>query len=389
MKKETLAVTLGTNSNAHRGAVNIPPYRASTVLFHTLADFEAAERGECSYPSYARFGTPSTEALEEAIATLEGADHSIVTASGLSAIIASLFAFLDSGDHLLMVDNVYAPSRRFCDQELKRLGVEVTYYDPCIGANIADLIKPNTKVVFVESPGSLTFEMQDIPAISKAVRAKNNDIVIIADNTWATPVFIRPFELGIDISIHSATKYINGHSDLVMGVVSCRTPHYKKLLQTSRNLGASPSGDNCYLALRGLRTMPVRLKQHYKNALLVAQWLSDRKEVEEVLYPALPNAKGHDIWKRDFSGATGLFSIVLKENYPTEILAKMIDGLKHFGMGYSWGGFESLIIPIKPKTIRTATKWSHQGTALRLHIGLENTDDLIEDLEKGFNELRE
>lgn len=386
MKKETLLATLGTDPDTHRGAVSVPVYRASTILFPNLAAFEKADRGQCEYPTYGRFGTPSTEALENAIAKLEGADYSIVTSSGLSAIVASLVAFLNAGDHLLMVDNTYGPTRRFCDQELKRLGVEITYYDPCIGAGIAELIKENTKVVFTESPGSLTFEMQDIPAIAKAAHARG--AVVVSDNTWATPFFINPFELGIDVSVHSATKYISGHSDLIMGVLSCREVHYKKLLQTFRNLGACPSGDNCYLALRGLRTMAVRLKQHYTNGLLVAQWLRERAEVAEVLHPALPDAAGHDLWKRDFSGATSLFGVVLKQNYPQEQLAKMLDGLEYFGMGYSWGGFESLVITCHPERIRTSTKWQHTGTVMRLHIGLENVDDLIADLQKGFERLK-
>ncbi|MEQ1790361.1 MAG: cystathionine beta-lyase [Rickettsiales bacterium] len=386
MKKETLLATLGTDPDTHRGAVSVPVYRASTILFPNLAEFEKADRGQCEYPTYGRFGTPSTEALEQTIAKLEGADYSIVTSSGLSAIVASLVAFLNAGDHLLMVDNTYGPTRRFCDQELKRLGVEITYYDPCIGAGIAELIKENTKVVFTESPGSLTFEMQDIPAIAKAAHARG--VVVVSDNTWATPFFINPFELGIDVSVHSATKYISGHSDLIMGVLSCREVHYKKLLQTFRNLGACPSGDNCYLALRGLRTMAVRLKQHYKNGLLVAQWLRERTEVAEVLHPALPDAAGHDLWKRDFSGATSLFGVVLKQNYPQEQLAKMLDGLEYFGMGYSWGGFESLVITAHPEKIRTSTKWQHTGTVLRIHIGLENVDDLIADLQKGFERLK-
>ncbi len=386
MNKDTLLAELGRDSAHHRGVVSIPAYRASTILFQSLEEFDAAESGKCPHPTYARFGTPSTEALEQAVAELEGADYSIVTSSGLAAIVTSLVAFLNSGDHLLMVDSVYGPTRRFCDQELKRLGVETTYYDPCIGADIAGLMRPNTKVVYTESPGSLTFEVQDIPAISKV--AHERGVVVISDNTWATPLFMRPFEIGVDVSIHSATKYINGHSDLVMGVLSCRKEHHKKLLQTYRNLGACPSGDNCYLALRGLRTLSVRLKEHYKNALLVAQWLRTRKEVAEVLYPALPGAAGHDLWKRDFSGACSLFAIVLDKEYPRSSLASMLDGLKHFGMGYSWGGFESLIIPCDPQKIRTATKWQNKGNVLRIHIGLENTDDLIADLEKGFERLK-
>jgi len=386
MKKETLVTTLGTAPDIHRGAVSMPVYRASTILFKTLAEFEAADSGKCPYPTYGRFGTPSTEALESAIAKLEGADYSIVTASGLSAIACAMLAFLNAGDHLLMVDSVYGPTRRLCDQEFKRLGIETTYYDPCIGAEIADLIRENTKVIFTEIVGSLSFEVQDIPAISAAAHARG--VVVVSDNTWATPFYIKPFELGVDISVHSATKYIAGHSDLVMGVLSCRgEEHYKKLLRTFRNFGARASGDECYLALRGLRTMAVRLKQHAESGIKVANWLANRPEVAEVLHPALPSFGSHDIWKRDFSGATSLFSIVLKDGYSHEALASMVDGLEHFGMGYSWGGFESLLITCQLEKIRTATKWERKGFVIRLHIGLENADDLIADLEAGFARL--
>lgn len=385
MKKETMLATIGTEPKAHRGAVNVPVYRASTILFPNLAAFEEADRGDCAYPVYGRFGTPSTEALEKAIAKIEGADHSIVTSSGLSAIVASLFAFLKCGDHLLMVDSVYGPTRRLCDYELARMGIETTYYDPSIGAGISALIRENTKVIFVESPGSLTFEAQDVPAISKAAHARG--AVVIGDNTWGTPLFMDAFALGMDVSIHSATKYIGGHSDLLMGVISCRSSFYKKILQTFRNFGACPSGDNCYLALRGLRTMAVRLKQHYASGLRVAQWLNEREEVAEVLHPALPSAAGHELWKRDFSGAPSLFSIVLKQDYSQEALSAMMDGLEYFGMGYSWGGFESMIITCYPQKIRTVTKWERVGTVLRIHIGLENSDDLIKDLENGFERL--
>ena len=384
--KETRITPLGTASDIYRGAVSMPVYRASTILFPTLAEFEAADNGHCEYPSYGRFGTPSTEALETAIAGIEGAQHSIVTSSGLSAIATSMLAFLGAGDHLLMVDSTYNPTRRLCDLELKRWGVEVSYYDPCIGAGIADLIQPNTRVIFTEIVGSLSFEVQDIPAIAKAAHARG--VVVVGDNTWATPFYIKPFELGIDVSVHSATKYISGHSDLVMGVLSCNSQeHYKKLLRTFRNLGARSSGDECYLALRGIRTMAVRLKQQQENGLKVANWLASRPEVETVLHPALPSCAGHEIWKRDFSGATSLFSIVLKNSYSHEALAAMLDGLEHFGMGYSWGGFESLVITCHPEKIRTATKWKYEGFVIRLHIGLENTDDLIADLEAGFERL--
>lgn len=386
MHKDTLLATMACAPDDHRGAVNTPPYRASTVLFPNLAEFDRADRGEAPYPAYGRYGTVSTDTLEASIAALEEADHAIVTSSGLAAIVLALVTFLKHGDHLLMVDTTYGCTRRFCDAELKDMGVEVTYYDPAVGAGIAALMKPNTKVVFTESPGSLTFEMQDIPAIAKAAHAKG--AIVISDNTWATPLHMKPFDLGIDISIHSATKYISGHSDLVMGTLSCKAEHYPALLRTFRNTGACPSADNCYLAQRGLRTIAVRLKQHFENGLKVAEWLRQRPEVEIVLHPGLPGAPGHELWKRDMTGACGLFSIVLKEEYPRPALAAMLDNLEYFGMGYSWGGFESLIIPIAPKKIRTATSWAYKGQGLRIHIGLEHPDDLIADLQRGLERLR-
>jgi len=386
MRTETLLATLGCNPDDHRGAINTPPYRASTILFPNLAAFESAENGTCSYPTYGRYGTVSTTTLEDTIATLEGADHAIVTSSGLSAIVLSLITFLKNGDHLLMVDTTYGCTRRFCDHELKGMGVEVTYYDPMIGAGIASLIKPNTKVIYVESPGSITFEVQDIPAIAKVAHAKG--VVVIGDNTWATPLFCKPFDLGIDVSIHSATKYMGGHSDLVMGTISCKEEHYLPLSRTFRNTGACPSADNCFLVQRGLRSLSARLKLHYENGLHIAKWLKGRPEVDVVLHPALSDTPGHEFWKRDLTGACSLFSIVLKEQPSFEALSAMLNNLELFGMGYSWGGYESLIIPITPQKIRTATKWKHKGQSLRIHIGLEHPDDLIRDLEAGFARLK-
>lgn len=388
MKKETLLATLGCmphdKPHDHRGVVNIPPYRASTILFPTLEEFERADRGEHPHPIYGRYGTPSSEALEETLATLECADHAIITSSGLAAIVTTLMAFLKSGDHLLMVDNVYGPTRRFCHHELQRFGVETTFYDPLIGGDIAKLIKENTRVIYCESPGSLTFEMQDIPAIAKIAHQKN--ILVVADNTWGTPLYFKPFEHGVDISIHSATKYIAGHSDLVMGVITCKKEHYRPLLLTYRNMGPCPSADNCYLAMRGLRTMSLRLKQQQENALAIAGWLKMRPEVEVVLYPALPGAPGHELWKRDFTGAASIFSIALKP-VSHKALTAMVNDLELFGLGYSWGGYESLLITFNTAKSRNARHWPYQGQGLRLHIGLEHPDDIIADLEKGFERL--
>jgi len=385
MHKETQIVLSGCTPEDHQGVVNTPVYRASTILFPTVADFEAAERGQYPLSTYGRYGTRTSAELEKSLAMLDGADHAIVLSSGLAAITTSLLSTLRAGDHLLMVDTVYGPARRFCEYELKRFGVETTYYDPCIGAGIAELMKSNTRVVYVESPGSQTFEMQDIPAIAKVAHEKN--ALVIGDNTWGTPLYMKPFELGMDISIHSATKYISGHSDLVMGVITCKTDHYASLLRTHRNTGACQSADNCYLAQRGLHTMATRLKQHYENGLHVAAWLEKRADVEVVLHPALPGAPGHDLWKRDFTGACGLFTFVMKEPASPKALSAMLDHMELFGMGYSWGGYESLMIPITPKNIRSATKWAYHGQAFRIHIGLEHVDDLLKDLDQGLARL--
>jgi cysteine-S-conjugate beta-lyase len=296
-----------------------------------------------------------------------------------------LLAFLNSGDHALIPDSLYSSARQFVTKELVRFGVDVEFYEPTIGAGIAALMKPNTKVVYCESPGSLTFEMQDIPAIAAVARAAG--AVVIADNTWATPLLQKPFAMGVDVSIHSATKYIGGHSDLVMGAILCKAKHYEQLNRTHRNLGACASGDNAYLALRGLRTIAVRLKQHEAHAVEVATWLETLPEVKRVLFPALPSDPGHALWKRDMTGASGLFGVELTKANDTA-LAAMLDGLKHFGMGFSWGGFESLVIAYQPYKMRAVSKVEKDATYLRLHIGLEAPKDLIADLDAGFTRFR-
>lgn len=334
MKKETLLTTLGRAPEEHCGVVNPPVYRASTILFSSLEDFEASETG--AYPLvYGRSGTPATQAFERALAQLDGDDHAIVTSSGLSAIVVALTGVLSAGDHLLAPDSIYGSMRKFCEYELKRFGVEVTYYDPLIGGGIAALMKPNTKMVYCESPGSLTFEVQDIPAIARAAHA--GGAVVVADNTWATPLFLRARDVGVDITIHSCTKYIGGHSDLVMGLITTSKKYYPQLRRTYRNLGCCPGADEIYLAQRGLRTMATRLKQHQETGLQLAHWLKKRPEVVKVLHPAFPECPGHIVWKRDFSGATGLFSVLLKP-YPHKALAAMLDNMELFGMGFSWGG---------------------------------------------------
>ena len=370
----------GREPARQHGFVNTPIYRGSTVIFPTVAALEANDQAF----TYGRLGTPTVRALEEAIAELEGGHRTLLTPSGLSAIATSLLAFLAAGDELLIVDSVYRPVRRFCDNVLKRLGVTITYYDPRIGADIARLITKKTKVVFTESPGSQTFEVQDIPAIAEVAHAAG--AVVILDNTWATPLYFKPFAHGADVSIQAATKYIGGHADIMLGSVTMNEKTLGVVAKTHEDLGLCVGPEDVYLGLRGLRSLGVRLARHQQSALAIAGCLAERPEVARVIHPGLPSDPGHTLWKRDFTGSSGLFSIVLKP-VPHERLAVMLDGLSLFGMGYSWGGFESLILPFDPRAYRSATRWQAEGPALRIHIGLEDVDDLKADLNAGFARL--
>jgi cystathionine beta-lyase len=376
----TRLVHAGREPARQHGFVNTPIYRGSTVIFPTMAALEANDQAF----TYGRLGTPTVRALEEAIAELEGGHRTLMTPSGLSAIATSLLAFLAAGDELLIVDSVYRPARRFCDNVLARLGVTVTYYDPLIGAGIEKLITNKTKVVFTESPGSQTFEVQDIPVIAEA--AHEAGAVVVLDNTWATPLYFKPFAHGADVSIQAATKYIGGHADIMLGAITMNERTAAAIAKTHEDLGLCVGPEDVYLGLRGLRSLGVRLERHQKSGLELARWLAARPEVARVIHPALPADPGHALWTRDFTGASGLFSIVLKP-VPRTKLAAMVDGLSLFGMGYSWGGFESLILPFDPSAYRTATKWQAEGPALRLHAGLEDVDDLKADLEAGFARL--
>jgi cystathionine beta-lyase len=379
LKPETALVTSGRDTKAQKGFVNPPVVHGSTVLYPTAEDLHA-HRGEFQY---GRHGTPTTRALQDALIALEGPNCAGVglAPSGLAAISTTLLAVLKAGDHLLVCDNAYRPTRNFCNGLLNRYGVETTYYDPSIGAGIAGLFKPSTKAVVVEAPGSQSFEMPDIPAIAAVAHEKG--ALVIDDNTWATPLFHRSLDQGVDISIQAATKYIGGHSDIMFGTISANANAWPLIAETIRLLGVCAGPDDVFLALRGLRTLGVRLDQHQRSALDMARWLATRQEVLRVLHPGLDSDPGHAIWKRDFRGASGLFSIVLKPASQKAVDA-LLDTVELFGMGYSWGGFESLIIPFDCSAYRTATKWSPGGPTLRLHIGLEHVDDLKADLERGF-----
>ena len=378
-KPATRLVVGGRDPAANHGFVNPPVHHVSTVLYPTAEDFLARRARYL----YGRRGTPTSEALEDALRALEGPDCAGVALlpSGLAAISTALLAVLKAGDHLLVTDSVYQPTRKFCDGMLKRYGVTATYYDPLIGGAVAALIQPNTRAVFVEAPGSLSFEIQDVPAIAAAAHAKG--AVVLMDNTWATSLYFRAFEKGVDLSIQAATKYIGGHSDVMLGTVSANKATWERLADTVHALGLCVGPDDVYLGLRGLRTMGVRLAQHHQAGMKVARWLAERPEIACVLHPALESCPGHALWRRDFSGASGLFSIVFKPVAQTAVNA-FLNELTLFGIGASWGGFESLAIPFDCAPIRTATKWAPGGPTVRIHIGLEEIDDLIDDLERGF-----
>ncbi len=380
--KDTTRLTLaGRDPEANFGIVNPPVYHASTVVFPTLDALEAANGYSNKEVTYGRLGTPTTRALEDAITELEGGFGTVLAPSGIAAISLALLAVLKAGDHILVSDSVYGPMRQVCDGTLARFGVSVTYYDPLIGGGIARLIRPETRVIYCESPGSLTFEVQDIPAIVAAAKAAG--VLTMIDNTWATPLFFKPLALGVDISIHAATKYISGHSDVMAGTVTANEATYPLIRKAVMELGQTLSPDDCYLALRGLRTMAVRLKQHQEHGLALARWLQDRPEVAQVLHPALPQDPGHQLWRRDFTGASGLFGVVLKPCSRPQ-LAAFVETLRLFGMGYSWGGYESLVVPAKIKGMRSITPWQSEGPLIRFHAGLEAPEDLIADIDGAF-----
>ncbi len=383
MKIDTRLIEAGRDPEQQRGAVNPPIYRASTVVFPTLEEFETAQRNRHDTFYYGRYGTPTTHNLETAITRLEGSGRALITGSGLGAITTALLTYLDAGDHLLMADNVYAPTRGCAKRLLARFGIETTFFDP-MADDITPLLRSNTRVLYLEAPGSLTFEVPDVPRLASQARAAG--LVSMLDNTWATPYLFRPREHGIDVSILSATKYINGNADLMMGAVTASEPDFDRLRTTANFLGNTPGPDECYSALRGLRSLAVRLRRHEASALELASWLANRPEVERVLHPSMPRHPGHAAWARDFDGSSGLFGVVLKP-CRRESVAAMINRRRLFGIGASWGGYESLMTLEAPERHRTVTSWSAARPTIRIHAGLEDPADLIADLEDGFARL--
>ena len=384
-KPDTLLTHAGRSPEAQHGAVNPPVYHASTIVWPSVAALEAAQKNRYNQVTYGRFGTPTTHAFEEAMAAVSGGDRAVAFCSGAAACFGTILALVEGGGHVLIPDSVYGPVRNFANNFLKRFGVAATFYDPLIGAGIAALLRDETRAIYLESPGSLTFEVQDVPAIVEVARARG--IATLCDNTWGSPLFFKPLALGVDVEVVAATKYVVGQSDAMMGVAICRDATFPRLREMATLLGNHAAPDDCYLALRGLRTAGVRLRQHEAQGLALARWLKERPEVERVLHPALPGSPGHEFWKRDFTGASGLFSIVLRPDFAKPAVDAMLDGMELFAMGFSWGGYESLMVPVHPERLRSATRWE-TGAVLRLHAGLEDLGDLIADLERGFGRLR-
>jgi cystathionine beta-lyase len=379
----TRLVEAGRRPEWTRGIVNPPVWRASTILFDNVAALRKASAAPDDGLYYGRRGTPTQWSLAEALTELEpGAAGTLLYPSGVAAIAATLLAVLGPGDELLVPDSAYDPTRAFCRNVLAPLGITTRFYDPLVGAGIAELIGEKTRAIFLESPGSLTFEVQDVPAICAVARSRG--IVTLLDNTWATPILFPALAHGIDITILACTKYVVGHSDVMMGSVTATSDHFGRLRRVAQSLGQCVSPDDAYLASRGLRTLGVRLRQHGEGGLAVARWLADQPQVARVLHPALPDCPGHEYWARDFRGSSGLFSFVLAGG-DDRARAVLIDGLRHFGIGFSWGGYESLALPVDPQSVRSATRWQAEGPVIRLHIGLEDPADLIADLAAGLH----
>lgn len=383
MKDDTELCHRGRRISDHPRVVNPPVYRASTILYPDLDSFEG--RTPVGF-SYGRQGTPTTRALQESLTVLERGAGAVLAPSGLAAVSTAILACCSAGDHLLVSDSVYGPTRHLCEHTLGRLGIEAEFFDPKLGGGIASRLRPQTRLVFLESPGSLTFEVQDVPAIAAAAHA--GGAWVAADNTWSGGYFCKVLELGADLSVQACTKYQSGHADVLLGAVICNQRSLPTVQRHARSMGNSVGADEAYLTLRGLRTMATRLERHQRSALCLAEWLRDQPEVLRIMYPALPTDPGHGIWQRDFSGSSGLFGLVLKDRGRTA-LAALLEGLELFGMGYSWGSFESLLIPTHPEKLRTAGGWQPGGLTLRMHVGLENPEDLIADLAAGLRRYRQ
>ena len=381
LKSRTRLVHLGRDREQSQGFVNLPPFRGSTVLYPDASTLKSRQQRY----TYGTHGTPTTEALCAAWTDIAGAAGTVLVPSGLAAIVVALMTALSAGDHLLVTDSAYAPARAFANATLKRMGIETTYYDPEIGAGIEALMRPNTKAVLTESPGSQSFEIQDVPAIAEIARA--HGACVLMDNTWATPLFFSPHAHGVDMAIEAGTKYLSGHSDLLLGLVSANEAWFDRLHRTVDLMAIQPGPEDVFLALRGLRSMELRLREAERQALALALWLEGRAEVLRVIHPALPDHPGHAIWRRDFTGSSGLFSIILKPASEAAVAA-FLDALELFGLGYSWGGYESLAVPFDCTSYRTATKWAPGGPALRFSVGLEDIEDLKTDLDRGFARLR-
>jgi cystathionine beta-lyase len=379
-KPETRLVAAGRRKEWTQGLVNPAVWRASTILFDSVAEMKAANPPADGTLHYGRNGTPTTWALCEALTEMEpGAAMTRLYPSGSAAVAGALLAVLDAGDELLMVDTAYGPTRALCDGLLKRFGITTIYYDPLLGAGIEALIGGKTRAIFMESPGTHTFEVQDVPGICAVAKARG--LVTLLDNTWATPLFFRAMAAGIDLSILACTKYVGGHADVMLGSVTATEALADRLEKARRVLGQTAAPDDAWLTLRGLRTLDVRLKRHQENGLKVARWLKQQPQVARVLHPALEDCPGHEFWARDFTGATGLFSFALNGGGEAA-RTRLVDSLERFGIGYSWGAFESLALPADP--VRTAGKADFGGLLVRLHVGLEDPDDLIEDLAAGL-----
>ena len=387
-KDKTKVVGAGRRKEWTQGIVNPPVWRASTILYDDVAHLRASGARDTHHRLfYGRRGTPTQWSLADALTELEpGAEATLLYPSGVAAIATTLLALLSPGDHLLIPDSVYDPTRGLANGLLRRMGIETSFYDPLIADGIGALCRDATRVIFLESPGSLTFEVQDVPAIVAVAKARG--IATVLDNTWATPLLFPAIGLGVDYTILAATKYVVGHSDVMLGSVTAAEGKFQALRDTSYQLGQTASPDDAWLGARGLRTMAIRLEQHGRAALRIAEWLKTRPEVARVLHPALPDCPGHAIFQRDFRGASGLFSFVLQGG-DERARAALIDGLEHFGIGYSWGGYESLALPVDPQRFRTVTPWAAEGPVVRLQIGLEDPDDLIADLERGMARFAE